>query len=352
MNNRPQYVSLAVAFSLIMLSAIVFFRSGNLQLVYAQSTGQGSITVVGTNLNGGAPVNGIHVDLRVNGTDVQNGTIPVTFHNLSYGVQYGVVVYWYQNYYIRYINSSYFSTPDLQRYALVTLNQSYPSVTLDSVFEYVPPSEAAKLNVVAEFPNGTKLGTASVVNGYDLHTPGMWLQVTPPGQSAPYTGTFTGGSILPFVLFNHETYTVQMSLGYQGPWITTLSNQGPNVNVTWSHWEDNNSPNATRAVTLNGDATYVAIYEQVAYNAPLTTASSSASGSSSSNTPLSRSNSQDNTSDPINFEGTSSLTTSSNNPISSYYLGSNPFVAEAAIAILIIFSVAFGYRYFHKKTIL
>lgn len=168
-----------------------------------------SITVVGEVLNGSYPISGIEVDLRVNGTNVAVGFTPITFTNLSLGVQYGVVIYWYAPHYIRYINDS-LTGIDLQRYDLVTLNQSHPTDTLTAMFEDVPPSQAATLNILAEYPNGTLIGSAADVNGYNLHSSGMWLTVTPPFQSTPYTGTFTGGSILPFTFFKNETYTVQM----------------------------------------------------------------------------------------------------------------------------------------------
>jgi len=219
-----------------------------------------SITVVGTTLNSTTVVNGIDVDLRINGTDVASGYTPITFSNLQQGVQYGVVVYWDGNYYIRYINDSN-TGMDLQRYDLVTLNKSNPTDKLTAVFEYVPPSQAASLNIIAQFPNGTQLGTASVVNGYDLHTPGMWLQVVPPGRTFAYTGTYTGGSILPFTLFNHETYTVQMTLGYTG--------------IQFSHWKDNNNTNPDRSITLNGSATLIAIYDAIGDSSTTTSTTSS-----------------------------------------------------------------------------
>jgi hypothetical protein len=76
----------------------------------------------------------------------------------------------------------------------------------------------------------------------------MWLEVVPPGQTSPFTGTFTGGSILPFIFFNYQTYKVEMTTGYG--------------NIQFSRWKDNNSTNPNRAITLNGNATYVAIYVQ------------------------------------------------------------------------------------------
>jgi len=222
----------------------------------------GSITVLGRLLNGSAPVNGIEVDLRVNGTNVAVGGTPVTFNHLKLGVQYGVVIYWYDNYYIRYINDSN-TGMDLQRYDLVTLNSSSPTDNLTGAFEYVPPSKAASLNLFAEYPNGTLIGGAAIVNGYDLHSSGMWLTVTPPFQNTPYTGTFTGGSILPFTLFDNQTYTVNMALSSCG---TEQNINGTNIGTVynvWSHWADNNSTNATRQITLNGSKSLTAVYEQV-----------------------------------------------------------------------------------------
>ncbi|MHB1869053.1 MAG: hypothetical protein ACYCPP_08930, partial [Nitrososphaerales archaeon] len=81
---------------------------------------------MGETLNGTTPVTGIEVDLRINGNPVESGFTPVTFTNLQLGVQYGVVVFWYGNNYVRYINDANTGV-DLQRYDLVTLNQSKPS---------------------------------------------------------------------------------------------------------------------------------------------------------------------------------------------------------------------------------
>ena len=109
------------------------------------------------------------------------------------------------------------------------------------------PPPSANLNIVAEFPNGTLIGTTFCDNGYVQHTPGMWLTVAPNGQ-APFTGSFTGRSMLPFTLFNFRAYTIQMTLSYS--------------NIYFDHWQDNNNTNPQRTVTLNGGATYTAIYVQ------------------------------------------------------------------------------------------
>jgi len=197
----------------------------------ASSTSNNNITVTSTLLNG-TTITGFYIDLRVNGTHLESGYTPVTFSNLMPGVTYGVVAYWADNYYFRH-----FSNGNLNRYQLLSLNGSSP-VTLNAMYEYVPTSKAATLNILAEFPNGTLIGKSYDLNGSFYHTPGMWIQVVPPGQTTPYTGTFTGGSVLPFVFFNHQTYTVEMALGYG--------------NILFSHWQDNNSTNSTRPIKTNG----------------------------------------------------------------------------------------------------
>ncbi|MHB8566741.1 MAG: hypothetical protein ACYC7D_01665 [Nitrososphaerales archaeon] len=241
--------------------------------------GNGSITVLSETLNGTTSIPGIQVDLRINGNPVASGFTPITFTNLQFGVQYGVVVFWYGNYYVRYINDSNTGV-DLQRYDLVTLNQSSPSDTLMSMFEYVPPSQSASLNILAQFPNGTLIGTSqeNASANYIQHSSGMWLTVIPPGQTTPYTGTFTGGSILPFILFNRETYTVQMISSYCGMFLTNNGQTVGPVDIEWSHWQNDSSTAATRAITLNGNVVYVAIYDQVT-PAPCATTPSASSQS-------------------------------------------------------------------------
>jgi hypothetical protein len=76
----------------------------------------------------------------------------------------------------------------------------------------------------------------------------MYLAVIPPGSASPFTSTFTGGSILPFIFFSGETYTVVMSTGYS--------------NITFAYWKDNGSTDPTRAFTLDANATYIAVYVQ------------------------------------------------------------------------------------------
>jgi hypothetical protein len=205
----------------------------------------GSITVTSSNLVTGATLSGMYVDLRLDNNHVESGYTPVTFSGLQQGAKYLVVVYGYGDAYFRH-----FSNGNLQRYSYVTLNATagQASYSMNALYEVVPNAQAASLNIIAQFPNGTQIGTASEIDGYPQHTPGMYLSVTPPGATAPYTATFTGGSILPFIFFNHQTYTVAMSLGYG--------------NITFSHWEDNGNTDPTRAFALNGNATFIAIYTQ------------------------------------------------------------------------------------------
>jgi hypothetical protein len=205
----------------------------------------GSITVTSSNLVTGVAMSGMFVDLRLNDNHIESGYTPVTFSGLQQGAKYLVVVYGYGDAYFRH-----FSNGNLQRYSYVTLNATagQASYSMNGLYEVVPNAQAASLNIIAQFPNGTQIGTASEIDGYPQHTPGMYLSVTPPGGIAPYTATFTGGSILPFIFFDHQTYTVAMSLGYS--------------NITFSHWADDGSTNPTRAFALNGNSTFIAIYTQ------------------------------------------------------------------------------------------
>jgi hypothetical protein len=205
----------------------------------------GSITVTSSDLVTGAAMGGMYVDLRLDNNHVESGYTPVTFSGLQQDTKYLVVVYGYGNNYFRH-----FSNGNLQRYSFVTLNKTagQTSYSMNALYENVPSAQAASLNIIAQFPNGTQIGTASEIGGYPQHTPGMYLSVAPPGVTSPYTATFTGGSILPFIFFNHRTYTVSMSTGYS--------------KVTFSHWKDDGSTDPTRAFTLNGNSTYIAIYTQ------------------------------------------------------------------------------------------
>jgi hypothetical protein len=123
-------------------------------------------------------------------------------------------------------------------------------ITLDAVYENVPSSQAAHLDVTALDSNGNVLGSSQMVNGSVVATPGMYVDLIPPAQITPYTATFSGAGDLPWALFNGQTYTVEMSKGYG--------------KYQFDHWQDNNSTDPVRSFTLNGDNTgNVVIYKIV-----------------------------------------------------------------------------------------
>ena len=231
-------------FPVIIVGIVVIFGSLMFTTFYSQTSlpvPNNSIVISSSMLNG-ASLSGVQVDLRINGSTIETGYTPVTFSKLTPGIEYEVVVYWLNNTYFRH-----FSDGNLNRYATVTLNGSKYD-TLNAEYESVPQQDAASLNVVAEFPNGTQIGTSDLVNGSNFHSPGMWFQIVPPESTEAFTGSYTGGSILPFILFNHQTYTIQMSSGYQ--------------NLNFLYWKDNKSQDPTRVITLNGNTTYIAIFNQ------------------------------------------------------------------------------------------
>jgi hypothetical protein len=154
-----------------------------------------------------------------------------------------VVVYAYNSFYFRH-----FSDGDLNRYELVTLNVSQPHATFQAQYQYVPASQLATLNVIAQLPNGTQIGTTVNSSSYIQHTPGLWLTVAPLGM-APFTGTSTGGSLLPFDLFGNQYYTIQMTDGFG--------------DYHFAYWQDNANTNGTRTIDLTGNQTYIAVYNYV-----------------------------------------------------------------------------------------
>ncbi len=229
-------------FPVIVVSIVVIFAALMFTTFYSQTslpTTPNSIVVTSSLVNG-ASVSGVQVDLRINGSTIKTGFTPVTFSGLEKGAQYQIVVYWLNYTYFRH-----FSDGNLNRYATVILNGS-KYVALNAEYESIPAKDAASLNVIAEFPNGTQIGTSDLVNGSNFHSPGMWVQIVPPQSTQAFTGSFTGGSILPFVLLNHENYTIQMSAGYQ--------------NLHFLYWKDDQSKDPTRTIALSGNATYIAVF--------------------------------------------------------------------------------------------
>lgn len=227
------------------MTALTAIYTSTQQSCSGGSSGNDSITVTASDLRTGAALAGFYIDLRQNNNEIAHGFTPVTFTGLSAGIPYLVVSYWYGSDYFRQ-----YSDGNLQRYQFVTLNSTagQTSYTLNGLYENVTKAQAATLNVIAKFPNGTQIGTAYDINGYPQHTPGMYLTVTPPGASTPFTATFTGGSILPFTFFDGQTYTVSMGASYN--------------NVYFDHWQDNGNTSPVRAVALSGNTTITAIYVQ------------------------------------------------------------------------------------------
>lgn len=212
-----------------------------------------TVTVKSSDLNGN-PITGMYVNVRLNGVIVKDGFTPVTF-NLDAGKQYVVVMYWCCDNEFRH-----FTDGTLTRYHEVTPSSS-TGITLEARYELVPASQAAKLNVIAVDQNGKVIGgtTGSAEDGTLSAKPGMWMWLTPPGSSTPYSGAYTGSSSTPFKIFNAKTYTVSMS------------SYGEHV---FDYWQDNRSTNPVRSFAMNGDSlNNVAVYKTVA------TASSTGSGS-------------------------------------------------------------------------
>jgi hypothetical protein len=155
-----------------------------------------SITVTSTTLNG-TSISGYLVDLRVGGYAIQSGFTPVTFTSLEPGLQYQIVAFWADNYYFRH-----FSDGDMNRYELLTLQ-------LDRFHHGVV---RCGLRVCASFAGGHLEHNRGIpqwdadrhnFQQHRLHPAhsGMWLTVTPPDATIPYTGTFTGRespSVRPF----------------------------------------------------------------------------------------------------------------------------------------------------------
>ncbi len=217
--------------------------------------GANTVKVVTCALDG-TPLTGFYTNLRLNGNIMADGYTPKTF-TMTPGNTYVVVLYWCCDYQFRH-----YSDGTLTRYYEVTPSSS--GKLIKGLYELVPASQAAKLNVIAKDTNGKVIGSTTTNPDGTISTqPGMWMWLTPPGASSPYTGAYTGSSSTPFVIFNGKTYTVTMSSfgSYQ-----------------FDHWQDNGSTNPKRAFSMNGDSiNNVAVYRIVA-SATATATSSDASG--------------------------------------------------------------------------
>jgi hypothetical protein len=219
-----------------------------------------TVTVKSTDLNGNT-ITGMYVNVRLNGNIIKDGFTPVTF-SLDPGSEYVVVMYWCCDNEFRH-----YSDGTLTRYHYVTPDAT-KGINLEANYEVVPASQAATLNVIAKDTNGNVIGgtTGSAEDGTLIAKPGMWMWITPPGASSPYSGAYSSSSSTPFKVFNGKTYTIAMSSFDQ---------------YVFDHWQDDSSnTNPTRAFTLNGDSVNnVAVYRIVA------TASSTHAATSSSSAP-------------------------------------------------------------------
>jgi len=202
------------------------------------SSGSNTVTVISCTLDG-TSLPGMYVNIRENGNIIADGYTPKTFV-LTPGKEYVVVLYWCCDYYFRH-----YSDDTLTRYHTVTGGSS--GILLKGMYERVPASQAAKLNVIAKDTNGNTIGgTVTNPDGSISTEPGMWMWLTPPGTSTPYTGAYTGSSSTPFVIFEGKTYKV------------TMSSFGK---YQFDHWQDNGSTNPARSFAMNGDRlNNVAIY--------------------------------------------------------------------------------------------
>lgn len=206
--------------------------------------GPNSVTVISEFLDGAPTTENLYVQIRVDGSVLTEGYTPVTFSNLEPGQEYSIVVYndkdnWFRHY----------SDGLLTRYHTVIPGPD--PITLTAKYEKVPKTLEARLDITAIDQFGNILGdtTGSVEQGNIVVTPGMWVPITPPGQTTPYTGGFTGGSGFPFYGFNGQTYTVEMT-SYQ--------------QYQFSHWEIDGSTNPIRSFTMNGNSlNNVAIYNVI-----------------------------------------------------------------------------------------
>jgi hypothetical protein len=198
-----------------------------------------SVTVQSAYLNG-TVLTGEYVNLRLNGNILIGGYTPITFSGLTAGLKYEVVVYWFGNTWFRH-----FSDGSLNRYYFVMPGAGPTNLT--ALYQYVPRSQIAALNVIAELPNGTVIGGDSVVNGSIVAKPGMWMTIGLAGQNSSLTGGYTSSSMTPFYLMKDQNYTIVMSRSY-GPY-------------SFSHWKDNNSTDPVRSFFLTTNSTgNVAVY--------------------------------------------------------------------------------------------
>lgn len=205
--------------------------------------GAGSVTI-NTRLLDGTAISGYQVQVRdSSGTPIDTKSSPAVFEGLTEGEQYRAVVYWFGDTFFRH-----WTDGGLHRYHTFTPSSSGKVFTAE--YEHIPSSQQAKLTVIAKTTDGQTIGgTTGRAEDLTLHAEsGMEIQVAPPGSLTPYTAGFSGGSEIPFTLVKGQIYTVIAQEFGQYQFVK---------------WEDNDSVNQARAVSMSGDTTLTAIYEIV-----------------------------------------------------------------------------------------
>lgn len=192
---------------------------------------------VDSELLDGTAAPGYMVRYRMGGTNVESQFTPASF---APGHGDRIVMYWAGDCFFRH-----FTDGTLLRYHLVDGPED-----LVARYECVPPAEQATLNIVAQTTSGQQIGgtTGMEDDGSLSADPGVYLALAPPGTLTPYTAAFSGSSSLPFTIFKDQTYVVSANSFGQ---------------YQFSHWEDNGSTNAARAVNMDSDKELVAIYNVV-----------------------------------------------------------------------------------------
>lgn len=185
----------------------------------------------------GTAAPGYMVRYRMGGTNVETQFTPASFEP-GHGDR--IVMYWAGDCFFRH-----FTDGTLLRYHLVDGPED-----LVARYECVPSADQATLNIVAKTTGGEQIGgTTGMEDDGSLNAnPGVYIALAPPGTLTPYTAAFSGSSSLPFTIFKDQTYVVSANSFGQ---------------YQFSHWEDNGSNNASRAVNMDSDKELVAIYNVV-----------------------------------------------------------------------------------------
>jgi|GEM_PF-6680635 len=195
---------------------------------------------VTSSLSSGRTITDEYIQIRLNGDIMGSGYTPVTFCNLKPKQQYQVVAYWFGE-----SNFRHWSDGELLRY-----HRAIPGpnpVNLTAVYEKIPSALSAHFTVKAILTNGTDIGgTTTLPDGSIVAKPGIYLDLTLPGQTTPYTAAYIGSSSLPFTVPKGQTYTITMYSSEK---------------YKFDHWQDNGSKNPVRSFKITGDSlNNVAVY--------------------------------------------------------------------------------------------